>query len=69
MDTVFKEASDFSEAMRCKFLEVREMLVFWIISTNCNDFIIPLSLCQYHKFVSVIGSFFRGNCFIDQKAK
>jgi len=50
MDTVLKEAPDFSQAVRWKLLDIIVVLVFRIISAHSNDLVICLSLINHrHK--------------------
>lgn len=48
-DTVFKEASDLSKAMRGELFDIRVVAVLRIISAHGNNFIIFLSLNQEEK--------------------
>jgi hypothetical protein len=43
-DTVFKETSDLRKTMGGQLLDVSVVLVLRIISTNCNNFVVFLSL-------------------------
>lgn len=48
-DTIFKETTDFSKAMRGKFFDIIVVLILWIIGTNCNYLVIVLSLDKKKK--------------------
>lgn len=55
-DTFFKEAADFSKAVWGKLFDVSVVFVLWIISTNCNDLVVFLSLnskLQHSKHVNI----------------
>lgn len=43
-DTIFKEATDFCKAMRCKVFDVLVMAELWVISTDGYNFVVFLAL-------------------------
>lgn len=52
-DTIFKEATDLSKAMRGELVDISIMTILRIISTHCNYFVIFLSLIIGTKFYAI----------------